>query len=402
MEEETITTETAEGDVAPNEEEPSVEMTNDSPSKRGRGRPKGAKKLEVGVTDVNLMVSGISNGGPPQTQRGRGRPKLIKPTEQQGSGDNNADDSGSQKQASDEDGATTELSPKKRGRPRKSLSTPAKVDTPKRQRGRPKGSTKRKSESPSESGSPNKKPRQEAVKKRGRPRKVEGASNGISKKSHRGRGRPRKSIEQESGDEKRRRGRPKGSLNKKPVAYKVQAKVGRANKGKRGRPRKEPATRGRPRKYPRPSAEELNKPRVWKPLGRPRKYPRPDPPEESSPTPPRNRGRPRKTESKKGAHLRKNFPASSSSPPSPNVEPPRKRGRPPKSDADPPRKLGRPKGSVNKNKATSELEAAPPSEASEEQTVEEEVQQNAETSIEDVSEESLIDQAASFEVTNQT
>ncbi|KAK1880812.1 Origin recognition complex subunit 4 [Dissostichus eleginoides] len=151
MEEEIITTEAAGEDVAPNDEEPSVDISNDSPSKRGRGRP---KKLKVVVTDVNLMVSGISNGEPPQTQRGRGRPKLIKPTEQQGSGDNNADDSGSQKEASDEDDASLEHSPKKRGRPRKTLSTPAKADTPKGNRGRPKGSTKRKSESPSETALP--------------------------------------------------------------------------------------------------------------------------------------------------------------------------------------------------------------------------------------------------------
>ncbi|XP_033980093.1 proline-rich proteoglycan 2-like [Trematomus bernacchii] len=367
MEEEIITTEAAGEDVAPNDEEPSVDISNDSPSKRGRGRP---KKLKVVVTDVNLMVSDISNGEPPQTPRGRGRPKLIKPTEQQGSGDNNADDSGSQKEASDEDDASPEHSPKKRGRPRKSLSTPAKADTPKGNRGRPKGSTKRKSESPSETGSPN------------RSRKVEAASNGISKKLRES---PRKSIEQESGDEKRGRGRPKGSPNKKPPAYKVPVKVGRAKKGRIGRPRKEPTTRGRPRKYPRPTPEELNKPRVWKPLGRPRKYPRPDPPEETSPAPPRNRGRPRKTESNKGAHLRKNFPASSS-PPKPYVGPPRKRGRPPKSDAETPRKLGRPKGSINKNKATSDLEATLSNEANEEQTVEEEVQQSAETSIEDITE----------------
>nr|XP_033949911.1 serine/arginine repetitive matrix protein 1-like isoform X3 [Pseudochaenichthys georgianus] len=373
MEEEIITTEAAGEDVAPNDEEPSVDISNDSPSKRGRGRP---KKLKVVVTDVNLMVSGISNGEPPQTPRGRGRPKLIKPTEQQGSEDNNADDSGSQKEASDEDDASLEHSPKKRGRPRKSLSTPAKADTPKGNRGRPKGSTKRKSESPSETGSPNKEPMLESVKKRGRPRKVEAASNGISEKL---RGSPRKIIEQESGDEKRGRGRPTGSPIKKPPAYKLPVKVGGATKGRIGRPRKEPATRGRPRKYPQPTPEELNKPRVWKPLGRPRKYPRPDPPEETSPAPPRNRGRPRKTESNKGAHLRKNFPGPSS-PPKPYVGPPRKRGRPPKSDAEAPRKLGRPKGSINKNKATLS------NEANEEQTVEEEVQQSAETSIENIAE----------------
>uniref|UniRef100_A0A8C2WDM6 Uncharacterized protein n=1 Tax=Cyclopterus lumpus TaxID=8103 RepID=A0A8C2WDM6_CYCLU len=196
-----------------------------------------------------------------------------------------------------------------------------------------------------------------------------------AEKSHRGRGRPKKKIVEESEDEeeeeeldsdgskpaKRGRGRPKGSLNKKPPAYRVHSKVGPATRGKRGRPRKQPAKRGRPRKYPLPSPEELNKPKVWKPLGRPRKYPRVDPPEGSQPAPRRSRGRPFKSESKKGAHLRKNFPASS--PRDPNVGSQRKRGRPPsapksvaapKGDAAPTRKRGRPKGSLNFKKASSE------------------------------------------------
>lgn len=131
------------------------------------------------------------------------------------------------------------------------------------------------------------------------------------------------------------------------------------SRGKRGRPRKQPAKRGRPRKYPLPSPEELKKPKVWKPLGRPRKYPRVDPPEGVPPTPRRSRGRPRKSASKKGAHLRKNFPPATSSPRNPNDGPTRKRGRPPstpKSDQDTPRKRGRPKGSVNKNKIRSETQ----------------------------------------------
>uniref|UniRef100_A0A8C6LK33 Uncharacterized protein n=1 Tax=Nothobranchius furzeri TaxID=105023 RepID=A0A8C6LK33_NOTFU len=78
----------------------------------------------------------------------------------------------------------------------------------------------------------------------------------------RGRGAPRKSIEQRpvrqelvtggSQPGKRGRGRPKGSLNK------VHSNVGQLQKDsgflvkgrKRGRPRQKPGKRGRPRKYP--------------------------------------------------------------------------------------------------------------------------------------------------------
>uniref|UniRef100_A0A669BYX5 Uncharacterized protein n=1 Tax=Oreochromis niloticus TaxID=8128 RepID=A0A669BYX5_ORENI len=178
------------------------------------------------------------------------RPKLsgTKKTEQRGSGDDHADNlvqihrgrgrpKGSKSQASDED--RTEHSPKKRGRPRKSVTdeeAPAEdlpnggSDTPKR--GRPKGSVKRKSESltsgEDDEGS------SVTPRKRGRPKgslnkksRLENMSNGISNTPLRGRGRPRKSIEQNklgtdgSQPVKRGRGRPKGSLNKKPPAYKV-------------------------------------------------------------------------------------------------------------------------------------------------------------------------------------
>ncbi|XP_034747710.1 mediator of DNA damage checkpoint protein 1 isoform X1 [Etheostoma cragini] len=371
MEEEMRSAETEQGDVASIEGESSLEMTN-SPTKKGRGRPQGSKKLKVCVTDVNLMelVSGISNGGSTQPPRKRGRPKLKKNAEQQGAGGDHADDSvqsqGSKKHTSNEDSLLTDHSPKKRGRPRKYLSNspPEKADTkdllnggsdrPKAKRGRPKGSTKRKSESLTsevteggfvtrrkQSWSPNKKLRLEPELS------SEGEEDAdVSQKAKMRRG----------------RGRPKGSLNKKPPAFKVHGKVGwprrsLTSKVKRGRPRKQPAKRGRPRKYPLPSPDELKKPKVWKPLGRPRKYPRVDPPEGSLPAPRRSCGRPRKSESKKGAHLRKNLPASSSSPCNPNVGSPRKRGRPPsspKKDAGTPRKRGRPKGSVNKKKTRKE------------------------------------------------
>ncbi|KAM6903610.1 uncharacterized protein PEZ65_018419 isoform 1-T2 [Lycodopsis pacificus] len=442
MEEELKVAETEQGDAASNEREPSVDMSNNSPIKRGRGRPQGSKKLRVLIRDINLTkeYSGISNGGSEQSKRGRGRPKLMKHTVQEGSGDDHDGNSTeSNKQVSNEDSPTADHSPKKRGRPRKSLNKSTSEnadakdlpngdsDTPKARRGRPKGSTKRKSESLTsgenegssvtrrkQRGSLNKKPRLETEVSSEEEEEEE------EEEPRRGRGRPRK-VTGGSQPAKRGRGRPKGSLNKKPPAYKVHGKVGRPKRslptrGKRGRPRKEPAKRGRPRKYPLPSPEELKKPKVWKPLGRPRKYPRVDPPEDSQPAPRRSRGRPCKSESKKGAHLRKSLPASSSSP---NVVSPRKRGRPPiapKNDAGPTRKRGRPKGSVNKNKARSEtkLESAVPKHSKaesdsssvgmEDEAEEvEEVEHNTETPIElaDNTEELFIEQDAGFDVTNQ-
>lgn len=443
-------------DDTANKGESSVDMSNNSPAKRGQGRPKGSKKLQVCVTDVNLMelVSGISNGESTTPHRGRGRPRLSTNTVQQRSADDQADNSGkgqespkgSKKLASNEDHV-----PRKRGRPLGSLnkSTLEKAaagdlpnggtDTPKRGRGRPKGSVKRKAE---DEGSA-------TPKKRGRPKgslnKKSGdkdASNGISETPRRGRGRPRKNVKQKqvsggSQSAKRGRGRPKGSLNKKPATYKAQGKVGRprrqhststakseavlpVKKGKRGRPRKQPAKRGRPRKYPLPSPEELKKPKVWKPLGRPRKYARVDPPEGAPPPPRRSRGRPRKSESKKGAHLRKSLPTSPSSPRAPSDGPPRKRGRPritPKSEDGPARKRGRPKGSVNKNKAKNETQPenttpnnSQPDDSSaagvvyEEESVVEEVAHVVETvPVQDGenTEETLIEQDGSFEVSNQ-
>uniref|UniRef100_A0A8C2YWL2 Uncharacterized protein n=1 Tax=Cyclopterus lumpus TaxID=8103 RepID=A0A8C2YWL2_CYCLU len=208
-------------------------IPSNSSIKRGRGRPQGSKKMKVSVTDVNLTEQ-ISNGGSKQSTRGRGRPKLTKHTVQEGSGDDHVDHSlqtqVSNKQASNEDSLTANHSPKKRGRPRNSLNKSTSEnaaakdlpnggsDAPKARRGRPKGSLNRKSAR-------------------------------LTKPAEKG------------------RGRPKGSLNKKPPAYRVHSKVGPATRGKRGRPRKQPAKRGRPRKYPLPSPEELNKPKVWKPLG---------------------------------------------------------------------------------------------------------------------------------------
>ncbi|KAG7499881.1 hypothetical protein JOB18_002045 [Solea senegalensis] len=432
---------TEQGDGSSKDGESFADTSNNSPVKRGRGRPQGSKKLKVCVTDINLMemVSGISNGDSTQTKRGRGRPKFKEETVQEQSGDDDAGDSvqthrgkgrpkGSKKLTSNRDNPMTDHS-KKRGRPKKSLSKSstetATADlanggsgTPKLRRGRPKGSTKQKSENLTSGdedessfakprkrgrpkGSPNKVPRLLAevssdgetegslsspTSVRGRLRKSRGnysgsmtqqTSNAITNTAGRGRGRPRKSIQQKNGDQqngsqiaKRGRGRPKGSLNKKYPASRLHGNVGQLqgiaapSKGKRGRPRLQPAkTRGRPRKYPLPSPEDLKRPRVWKPLGRPRKYPRSDPPDDASSLPRRSRGRPRKSESKKGAHLRKNMPTTPASTynldDDDDDEPPKKRGRPPsatKSHNATPRKRGRPKGSLNKKKVNSETQ----------------------------------------------
>ncbi|XP_071357214.1 chromosomal protein D1 [Trachinotus anak] len=495
MEEEIRMASTEQGDGVSNEGESSVDMSNNSPTKRGRGRPQGSKKLKVCVTDVNLMelVSGISNGGSAQPQRGRGRPKLssTKHTMREGSRDSHADNSvqshwgkgrpkGSKKEASNGDNLTADHSPKKRGRPKKSpgKGTSEKVtaedlpnggsDTPKMGRGRPKGSTKRKSESltsgeedevssvkPRKRGRPkgslNKKPKleievsSEGEAERGlleqmevntSERLTQDTSNGISDTPRRKRGRPRKIIQYKSGDQqelvtdgsqpvKRGRGRPKGSLNKKRIVYMVHGTVSRPRKvqvastiDKPGRQIRKPGKRGRPKKYPQPPPVDRKKTKIWKPLGRPRKYPRVDPPEGA---PRRRPGRPRKCENKRGAHLRKSLPNTTSVPCNPNDGPPRKRGRPPSTanNADiKTRRSGRPKGSGNKNEASSEtrLDSTLPNHSKEKsnssavgvevkgEPVEEEVEHGTQmmpTEHTCDTEETLIKQDGSIEVSNQ-
>ncbi|KAM9738003.1 uncharacterized protein ACNS7B_013505 [Menidia menidia] len=401
MKEEITVAETGQGDAVNNEGK-----TGGGVSRRGRGAPQGSKKLKVCVTDINLtkLMSAHSNGEPVQIRRGRGRPRL---SEQRGSGDGPAD---GKNQSSKEDGSTG-TPPKKRGRPKKTVTATKEASEDllnggSDARNSPKEAVKRKSESltsPRKRGRPknslNKKPRmdrgargeeeaaagegQNSPKSEGRREATQDASNGVSEA--RRRGRPRKIVQPKSEEGqkltadgslpiKRGRGRPKGSLNKKPRGFKVPGKVGRPRKTaalppsgrKRGRPRQQPAKRGRPRKYPLPSPEELKKKKVWKPLGRPRKYPRVDPPEGAPPAPQRGRGRPRKSESKKGAHLRKSQPAAPSSAQDDSQQPKRKRGRPPstpKSQDGAPRRRGRPKGSLNKNKARAELSSTPPNHA---------------------------------------
>lgn len=232
MEEEVRMAETEQGAAMSNEAQSSGHISNNSPAKRGRGRPQGSKKLKVCVTDVNLMelAPGMSNGGATQPKRGRGRPKLSGTTHtaQEGSGDDHANNSvqthsgkgrpkGSKKQASNGDTPTTDHTHKKRGRPKKPLikSSPEQAaaedlpnggsDTPKMGRGHPKGSVKR---------------------------KLESLTSGEEDES---------SLVQS-----RKRGRPKGSLNKKPRLEKEVSSEGEVEtdvslsslKRVRGRPRK--------------------------------------------------------------------------------------------------------------------------------------------------------------------
>ncbi|XP_032435944.1 serine/arginine repetitive matrix protein 2-like [Xiphophorus hellerii] len=368
MEEEVVTAKTEQEDQASSEGE--ADVVNKTPVKRGRGRPKSSKNKPLFAVDL-IQDSGDSNNtSQPKEPRESGEENAKTPvTARKGRGRQK----GSTKQKRSDN---TEQSPKKRGRPQGSGKKPASEGlvnggASPRKRGRPRAPLKRKSDVDEGSsvtprkrgrpkGSPNKKSRMEREHSdwdaeahtaektlnmsTSRPRKPVvkysgGVPKTISKKPHRGRGRPRKNLD-DSQPVKRGRGRPKGSTKNNPSPFKARRK------------------QGRPRKYPLPSAEELKKPKVWKPLGRPRKYPRVE--EEASTTPRRGRGRPRK--SKKGAHLRKSL----TSPSAPRDGMPRKRGRPAanpsKDDGAPRKKRGRPKGSTrgdaqfNDSKAASEGE----------------------------------------------
>ncbi|XP_026205854.1 chromosomal protein D1-like [Anabas testudineus] len=342
------------GDAASNEAETSVHISNNSPSKRGRGRPQGSKKLKVCVTDVNLMelVSGISNGGSTQPQRGRGRPKLsgTKITAHEGSKD--ADNSvqpyrgkgrpkGSKSQTSNGDSSVTDHTPRKRGRPKKSHTSEKAAaedlanggsNTPKMGRGRPKGSVKRKSESltngeedegssvkPRKRGRPkgslNKKPRLETeVSSEG-----EGETDEILNSTKRGRGRLRRlevnNTERSTQDTsngisdtpRRGRGRPRKSVQQKSRDQQDGSTDGsQPPKRGRGRPKgslnkKPPAYKvhgkvGRPRRVRVPLAMGKRGRSRKQPAkrGRPRKYPLPSPEELKKPKVWKPLGRPRK------------------------------------------------------------------------------------------------------------
>ncbi|XP_062265946.1 chromosomal protein D1-like isoform X2 [Platichthys flesus] len=487
MEEEIKMAETEQGDDAGKEGESSADST---PIKRGRGRPHGLKKLSICVTDLKVMglVSGISNGGSTQPKKGRGRPKLSITTntekeeekkeekeegsgdnsgsmqpkrgrgrpklsittnteEEEGSGDDQAPDSvpalGGRGRPKGTKSSKGDVSPGKRGRPKKSLGNNSPVaeqllnggsDSPKKKRGRPKGSVKLVSENAKEGdGSPVK-------RKRGRPK---GTTN---KKRRR---QSEESSEEETSEEEteeeedtdrsessptEREGRQIRSTQSNGISDTPQRRRGKPRKSQatddspdftRGRlTSSAPSKRGRPRKYPLPTPEELNKPKEWKPLGRPRKYPRTDPPEVAPASPRRSRGRPPKTQSKKGAHLRKRLP-DTSSPSNPDDDPPRRSRQPlstAKDEAVVSRKRGRPKGSGNKNKTREETELDPtgdippveeehevePAEeeeheaepAKEEEEEEPEVQTTSTEHVGDT-EEKPVEQKANFEVSDQ-
>ncbi|XP_034456211.1 serine/arginine repetitive matrix protein 1-like [Hippoglossus hippoglossus] len=528
MEEEIKMAETEQGDGAGEEGESSADS---SPIKRRSGMPQGSKKLKVCVTDIKLMelVSGISNGGSTQPQKGRGSPKLSITThteeEEEGSGDNQAGHAAPErKRASktlhhdthggggggggirrrpgwahsprEEEGVQNSPSRHTQRRRRRRDQATTRLGTPpQRGRGRPKLSiTTHTEEEEEEEG--------EEEEGSGDDQAPDSVPAHRAKGSPKGTPRPvketillrkegdRKSISaitplrlnnyrmvalsrQKFSSVKRKRGRPKGSPNKKPrLQTEVSSeedeedeeeeeevdtdgsvsspteRVGgqlrstRSNgisdtpQRRRGRPRKSQATdgsqevtrgrltsspppkRGRPRKNPLPTTEERNKPRVWKQLGRPRKYPRPDPPEGDPTGPRRGPGRPRKTESKKGAHLRKRLPFTSSPSNSDDGSPRKSRQAlsPAKNEAVVPRKRGRPKSSANANKASVETELDRASPAGDSTAVEEEPEaEPAEeeeeeqehdvqtTSTEHVgdTEEMLIEQNANFEVSDQ-
>lgn len=354
MEEEIRMADTEQGDSVINEAESSVHISNNSPSKRGRGRPQGSKKLKVCVTDVNLMelVSGISNGGSTQHQRGRGRPKLSGTKNAAPEGSEDVDNSaqthrgkrrpkGSKNQTSNRDSSVTDHSHKKRGGLKKSQS-PEKAaaedlangnsNTPKTGRGRPKRYVKPKSESltsgeEDEGGSV--KPRKRGRPKRSLNKKLrlekevssegEGETDGSVNSTKRGRGRLRKVDVNSTGGStqdtsngisdtpQRGRGRPRKSTEQKsedlqePVTDDSQP----AKRG-RGRPKhsfhkKNPAYKvqgkvGQPQRVHAALAKGKHGPSRKQPgkRGRPRKYPLPSPEELKKPKVWKPLGRPRK------------------------------------------------------------------------------------------------------------
>ncbi|XP_034075432.1 myb-like protein V [Gymnodraco acuticeps] len=392
-EEETSTAATQQRDLWSIEEDSTVHMSDNSATEIGVRMPEGSNELKICVTDdVNIMklVSGIASDGITQSPRERGCPKLTKHKEQEESGDVHADISVqtqvSQEPASNEDSlmSPTDQSPKKRGRPRNSETADVK-DSPKGDseiptKGRPKRSTKHKFECltseenkrptlGSELSSEEEEEEEEdddddgslysPIRKKGRPRKVvtpEGSTQNTSNETPETakRGRPRKSIVQESGDEqeppvKKAMSRPKGSFKKK-----VPDEEGQPESSP---PQKVLAKMGRPRKSPLSTLEELNAPKVQKKLGRPRKSLVAS---SSSPSrdvdTPKKRGRPPGTQKS-------------------DVGTPKKMGRPPgtpKSDVGTPHKRGRPRGSVRQRDAKLETTLTEHSEGSDASSDEEE------------------------------
>lgn len=194
------------GDPGSSEGESGGDTPTSRSAKRARGRPKGSKKLQVWVTHVDLSEfgSGISNGGPTPPLKSRGRPK--------GSANKH------KVQKPQQDSLNP---PRGRGRPKSlglekltSSEETSEVGQSTRKRGRPKGSPNKKTLAKCTDGSDDwdftidgsLQPK----KGRGRPKKSTTLKR--SAKSS-------KSEEEEDAGESgppRKRGRPKGSPNKKP------------------------------------------------------------------------------------------------------------------------------------------------------------------------------------------
>ncbi|KAJ3608613.1 hypothetical protein NHX12_023145 [Muraenolepis orangiensis] len=225
------------GDSGSSEWESGVDMPT-RPTKRPQGRPKGSKKVQMLVTQVDPSEfgSGISNGGPTQPLRSRGRPK------------------GSVKKQKDEQDSLK--APRGRGRPKSSgwKKLAGTEESPRagqstRKRGRPKGSTNKKI------------PRKFADRVDDLDFTISG-----SIQPKKGRGRPKGTVslkhkaersqseEDEAGDSSppRKRGRPNGSPNKKPWLAERRVSSGAESGSDSSSDGQSPAQRGRgmPRKSP--------------------------------------------------------------------------------------------------------------------------------------------------------
>ncbi|KAJ3608612.1 hypothetical protein NHX12_023144 [Muraenolepis orangiensis] len=351
----------------------------DIPTKRARGRPKLSKELQVLVTrvDPSEFGSGISNGGPTLPLRSRGRPKgslkkqIVQKDEQDSlktpRGRGRPKGSGWKKLAGPEESPRAGQSIGKASPSKKTLSkladeaddwdcTASGSITPKKGRGRPKGTfyLKHNAESsqPEEEEAGDSSPRQMRERPEGSPNKKpllaeksgskESESEGDSSsdgQSPAKRGRPKKELHGGGG------GRPR----KNPLSP-----AGDLIKRGRGRPKKK-LGRGRPRnliKSVEAAGEASGEPKVRMPVGRPRKYPRVDPPESLAPVPRKGRGRPDKSEiMKKNLKRVLNF----HKPSVPNDESPRPSGHPKGTVKDSPlKKRGSPKGSPNKSEAVNQ------------------------------------------------
>lgn len=340
MEEEIAMAETEQSEAVTNKGGASVNMADNSFAKRGRGRPQGSKKLQVCISEINV-ASNNPNGTP--IPRGRGRPKEECILE-----DGHSDDSaskfrgrgrpkGSKKEDSDKN--MTEQSSKKRGRPKKSLSQTIGENLPnggtdESKCGRPKGSAKRKLESLT-SGEEDATPR-----KRGRPK---GSLNKIPRLQRElsdgntadnivnsprvGKGQRLKLVLTQSlsnGISKtplRRRGRPKKKVSLSDGSQPVKRGRGRP----KGSPNKKPAVYKVRRSVRKVATKDKNhgRPRLHllpSRRGRPRKYPLLSSEELKKPKVWKPLGRPRK------------YPRAD--PPDGGLTAPRRsRGRPRKSDS---------------------------------------------------------------------